>query len=148
MYIKAFRFVTSVTKIGYQYLSHFKHGVIFGARKMGLNISVALMKFWFLHAIISRKYSEYRVYSITTNLRYWWDRKETLKQWGRQRLMKIIKRHKHATLLQTAANFKAGTSKYISVRTFQRTIIDIRFRSRRPTRVWLLTARHNALRIG
>ncbi|GFV61819.1 HTH_Tnp_Tc3_2 domain-containing protein [Trichonephila clavipes] len=58
---------------------------------------------------------------------------------------RIIKRDRRATLPQIAANFNAQPSKRVTVRTIQRNIIDMGFRSQRPTRVSLLTARPKAL---
>ncbi|GFW70434.1 HTH_Tnp_Tc3_2 domain-containing protein [Trichonephila clavipes] len=62
--------------------------------------------------------------------------------------MRIIKRDKHGTLPQIAADFNAGPSISVTVRTIQRNIIDMGFRSRRPTSVFLLSARHTALRLA
>ncbi|GBL93174.1 hypothetical protein AVEN_42634-1 [Araneus ventricosus] len=50
-------------------------------------------------------------------------------------------------LTQIAADFNAGTSTSVSVRTVQRTFINMDSQSRRSTRVPLLTARHKALRL-
>ncbi|GBM89479.1 hypothetical protein AVEN_187050-1 [Araneus ventricosus] len=44
-----------------------------------------------------------------------------------------------------AADFNYGASTSISVRTVQRTVINMGFQSRRPTRVPLLTTRHKIL---
>ncbi|GFX39027.1 HTH_Tnp_Tc3_2 domain-containing protein [Trichonephila clavipes] len=60
-------------------------------------------------------------------------------------LTRIIKRDRCATLPHIASNFNAAPSTSVSVRTIQRNIIHMGFRSRRPTRVPLLTARHKAL---
>ncbi|GFY05773.1 HTH_Tnp_Tc3_2 domain-containing protein [Trichonephila clavipes] len=65
-----------------------------------------------------------------------------------RRLTRIIKRDKRATLPEVAANFKVGSSKSVTVRTIQRYIIDIGFRSRRLNHVPLLTARHKASRLA
>ncbi|GFS50566.1 HTH_Tnp_Tc3_2 domain-containing protein [Trichonephila clavipes] len=43
--------------------------------------------------------------------------------------------------------YNAGPSTIVTVQTIQRNIMDIGFRSRRPTRVPLLTAPHKALRL-
>ncbi|GFS66096.1 transposable element Tcb1 transposase [Trichonephila clavipes] len=59
----------------------------------------------------------------------------------------LATRDRRATLPQIAADFKAGPSTSVTVRTIQRNIIDMGFRSRRPTRVSLLTERHKALRL-
>ncbi|GFX26617.1 HTH_Tnp_Tc3_2 domain-containing protein [Trichonephila clavipes] len=47
-----------------------------------------------------------------------------------------------------SADFNAGPSSRATVRTTEQNIIDMRFQSRRPTRVPLLTARHKALRLA
>ncbi|GFY09553.1 HTH_Tnp_Tc3_2 domain-containing protein [Trichonephila clavipes] len=62
--------------------------------------------------------------------------------------MRIAKRDRRATLPQIAADFNAGSSTSVTVRTIQRSIIDMGFRSQRPTRVPLLIARHKALRLA
>ncbi|GBO07045.1 hypothetical protein AVEN_118295-1 [Araneus ventricosus] len=45
-------------------------------------------------------------------------------------------------------DFNDGASTSIRVRTVQRTVINMCSQSRRPTRVPLLTARYNALRLS
>ncbi|GFX51874.1 HTH_Tnp_Tc3_2 domain-containing protein [Trichonephila clavipes] len=65
-----------------------------------------------------------------------------------ERLTKITKRDRRAIFPQIAADFNAGPSTSVTVRTIQQNIIDMGFRSRRPTRVPLLTARHKALRFA
>ncbi|GBM27740.1 hypothetical protein AVEN_25358-1 [Araneus ventricosus] len=62
-----------------------------------------------------------------------------------RRLMRIIKRDRRATLPQIAADFSAGPSTSVSVRTVQRTVINIGSQSRRPTCLPLLTTLHKAL---
>ncbi|GFY09065.1 HTH_Tnp_Tc3_2 domain-containing protein [Trichonephila clavipes] len=70
---------------------------------------------------------------------------EIRQEWNPRRLRRIIKRNRRATLSQIAAYFNAGPSTSVTVRTIQRNIIDMGFRSRRPTHIPLLTARHKAL---
>ncbi|GFS50304.1 HTH_Tnp_Tc3_2 domain-containing protein [Trichonephila clavipes] len=65
-----------------------------------------------------------------------------------RRLTRTIKRDRRATLPKIAADFNAGPSTSVTVWTIQRNIIDMGFRSRMPTRVPLLTARHKALRLA
>ncbi|GFW96921.1 HTH_Tnp_Tc3_2 domain-containing protein [Trichonephila clavipes] len=65
-----------------------------------------------------------------------------------RRLTNIIKRDRRAILPQIAADINAGPSTSVTVRTIQRNIISMGFRSRRPTRVPLLTARHKVLRLA
>ncbi|GFX07451.1 HTH_Tnp_Tc3_2 domain-containing protein [Trichonephila clavipes] len=52
-----------------------------------------------------------------------------------------------ATLPQVVADFNAGPSTSVTVRTIQRNIIDMGFRSRWPSSVPLLTARYKTLRL-
>ncbi|GBM76744.1 hypothetical protein AVEN_86319-1 [Araneus ventricosus] len=127
---------------GYQDLSEFERGVIFGARGMGHSISEVEWKFGFSRTTISRVYREYREPRETSNLRHRCGRKKIMQERDQRRLTRIIKRDRRATFPEIAADFSAGPSTSISVRTFQRNIIDMGFRSRKPTRVPLMTARH------
>ncbi|GFT10046.1 HTH_Tnp_Tc3_2 domain-containing protein [Trichonephila clavipes] len=132
---------------GYQDLSEFGRGVIIGAREMGHDISKVAIKFVFSHTTISQVYSEYRESDKTSNLQYRCGWKKNMQERDQRRLTRIIKRDRRATLPQIAAYFNAGPSTSVTVRTTQRNIIDMGFRSQRPTSVPLLTARHKALRL-
>ncbi|GBM41844.1 hypothetical protein AVEN_145006-1 [Araneus ventricosus] len=59
--------------------------------------------------------------------------------------MRILKRDRRAILPHIAADFNDGASTSVSVRTVQRTVINMGSQSRRPTRVPFLTARHKTL---
>ncbi|GBM63500.1 hypothetical protein AVEN_73782-1 [Araneus ventricosus] len=131
---------------GYQGLSEFERGVIVGARKMGHSISEIGMKFGFSRTTISRVYREYRECGKPSNLRHRCGRKKITQD--QRRLTRIIKRDRRATLPQIAADFNAEQSTSVSLRTIQRNIIDMGFRSRSTTRVPLMTARHKALRLA
>ncbi|GFU33210.1 HTH_Tnp_Tc3_2 domain-containing protein [Trichonephila clavipes] len=133
---------------GYDYLYKFEFGVIVRAREIGHCISEVAIKFGFSRATISRVYREYRESGKTSNLRHHSGRKKIMQERDQRRLTRIIKHGRRATLPQIAAEFNAGPSTSIIVRTIQRNILDIGFRSRRPTRVPLLTARHKALRLA
>ncbi|GBN53602.1 hypothetical protein AVEN_148713-1, partial [Araneus ventricosus] len=54
---------------------------------------------------------------------------------------RILERDRRATLPHIAADFNDGASTSVSVRTVQRTVINMGSQSRRPTRVPLLTER-------
>ncbi|GBM81130.1 hypothetical protein AVEN_142716-1 [Araneus ventricosus] len=127
---------------GYHDLSEFERGVIVGAREMVHSIFEVAMKFEFSRTTISRVYHEYRASGKTSYLRHCCGRKTIMQERDQRRLTRIIKRDRRASLPQIAADFTAGPSTSISVRTVQRNIIDHRFRSRRPTRVPLMTARY------
>ncbi|GBM39045.1 hypothetical protein AVEN_119749-1 [Araneus ventricosus] len=112
---KCIRSVPAAAMAGYQDLSDFERGVIIGAREMGHSISEVAMKFGFSRTIISRVYREYRT--------------------------RILKRDRRATLPYIAADFNDGASTSVSVRTVQRTVINMGSQSRRPTRLPLLIDR-------
>ncbi|GFU84421.1 HTH_Tnp_Tc3_2 domain-containing protein [Trichonephila clavipes] len=103
---------------------------------MKFGFSIVAMKFGFSRTTISR---EYRESGKTSNLRHRCGRKKMIQERDLRRLTRIIKCNRHATLPQIAADFTAGPSTSVTVRTIQRNIIDKDFRSRRPTRVPLLT---------
>ncbi|GFV86946.1 HTH_Tnp_Tc3_2 domain-containing protein [Trichonephila clavipes] len=96
------------------------------------------MKFGFLHSTISRGYREYRESGKTSNLRHRCCRKNIMLERDQRRLMRIIKRNRRVTLWQIAADFNLRPLTSVTVQTIQRNIIDMDFRSRRPTRVSLL----------
>ncbi|GBM80330.1 hypothetical protein AVEN_132895-1 [Araneus ventricosus] len=127
---------------GYHDLSNFERGVIVGVRDK------VAMEFGFSRTTISRVYREYRLSGKTLNLRHRCGRKKTLKERDHRRQTRILKRDKRAILSQIAADFNAGASTSVSVRTVQRAVIIMGFQSRRPTHVLLLTARHKALRLA
>ncbi|GFS56860.1 HTH_Tnp_Tc3_2 domain-containing protein [Trichonephila clavipes] len=114
---------------------------------MGHGMSDVVMKFGFSSTTISRVYREYQESGKTSNLRHRCGGKKIMQERVQRRHTKIIKCDRRATHPQIAADFNAGPSTNVTVRTIQRNIIDIGFRSRRPTRVPLLTARHKALRL-
>ncbi|GFV48387.1 HTH_Tnp_Tc3_2 domain-containing protein [Trichonephila clavipes] len=111
------------------------------------SISEVATKFGFSHAAISRVYYEYRESGKTSNLRYSCGRKQIMQERDQRRLSVIIKHDRRVTLPQIAAAFNAGPPTSI-VQTIQRNNIVMGFRSRRPTLVPFLTARHKALRLA
>ncbi|GBM66566.1 hypothetical protein AVEN_251981-1 [Araneus ventricosus] len=116
---KCIRSVPAAAMAGYQDLSDFERGVIISAREMGHSISEVEMKFEFSRTTISRVYREYRT--------------------------RILKRDRRTILPHIAADFNDGASTSVSVRTVQRTVINMGSRSRSSTRAPLLIARHKAL---
>lgn len=67
-----------------------------------------------------------------------------MKERGHKRLARIFKRDRRVILPQITADFIAGASTNVRVRTVQ-SVIEMGLQSRRPTHVPLLTARHKAL---
>ncbi|GBN43295.1 hypothetical protein AVEN_89366-1 [Araneus ventricosus] len=108
---------------GYQDLSKFERGVIVGARGKGHSISEVAMKFVFSRTTISRAYREYWESGKTSNLRHRYGRKKIMQERDQRRLTRIIKRDRRSTLPQITADFNAGPSTSVSVRTIQRNIM-------------------------
>lgn len=138
--------VAVATMADCQDLSEFERGVIIGARAMG-HISEVAIKWGHPRTTISRVYREYQQSGKTSNLRHRRSRKNILQERDQRRLKRMVQIDKSAALPQTAADFNAGPSASVTVRSIQRNIFDMGFRSRRPTRVRLMTARHKALRL-
>ncbi|GFV90751.1 HTH_Tnp_Tc3_1 domain-containing protein [Trichonephila clavipes] len=133
---------------GYQDLSEFERGVIVAVREMGHSISEIAMKFEFSRTISSRVYREYRESGQTSKLRYRCGREKIMQERDQRQPTRIIKLDRCATLLQIAADFNDGPTTSVTMRTIQRNIIDMGFRSRRLTCVLSMTTRHKALRLA
>ncbi|GFV93478.1 transposase domain containing protein [Trichonephila clavipes] len=59
----------------------------------------------------------------------------------------MVKQNRSQTVAQLTAQCNAGPSKTVSEHTVLRTLLDMGLRSKRPTRVPLLTKRHSQLRL-
>ncbi|GFU88928.1 transposase domain containing protein [Trichonephila clavipes] len=64
---------------------------------------------------------------------------------GRRRLYRIVKQNRNQTVAQLAAQYNAGPSRTVSEYTVQRTLLDMGLRSKRPSRVSLMTTSHRQL---
>ncbi|GBN37667.1 hypothetical protein AVEN_77479-1 [Araneus ventricosus] len=90
-------------------------------------------------------YREYRVSGKTSNFRHRCGRKKDLEKTGPLTSDANLKLDRRTILPQIAADFNDGASTSVSVRTVQRTVINMGSQSRWPTRVPLLTALHKSL---
>ncbi|GBM63157.1 hypothetical protein AVEN_266808-1 [Araneus ventricosus] len=79
------------------------------------------MKFGFSRTTISRVYREYRESGKTSDLRHRCGRRKIMQERDQRRLTRIIKRNRRATLPQIAADFNAGPSTSVRVRTINET---------------------------
>ncbi|GFX14792.1 HTH_Tnp_Tc3_2 domain-containing protein [Trichonephila clavipes] len=86
---------------------------------MGHSISEVSIKFGFSPTTISRVYCEYRESGRTSSLLHHCGQKKIMQEWDERRLTRIIKRGRRATLPQIAADFNAGPSANVTVRTIQ-----------------------------
>ncbi|GFX86186.1 HTH_Tnp_Tc3_2 domain-containing protein [Trichonephila clavipes] len=103
---------------GYQDLCEFEPGVIVGAIEMGHSISEVAMKFVFPSTTtISQVYHKYRASGKTSNLRHRCVREKILQERDQRRLTRIIKHDRRVSLPQIAADFNAGPSTSVTVRT-------------------------------
>ncbi|GBM11596.1 hypothetical protein AVEN_180146-1 [Araneus ventricosus] len=142
---RCIRSVSAAAMACFQDLSDFEHGVIVGAREMGHSISEVAMKFGFSSTTISRVYREYRVPGKTSKFRYWCGRKKDLEKNGPLTSDANPKMRQTYNTSSNCRDINDGASTSVSVRTVQRTVINMGSQSRRPTRVPLLTAVHKAL---
>ncbi|GBL83710.1 hypothetical protein AVEN_132627-1 [Araneus ventricosus] len=119
---KCIRSISAAAMACSQDLCDFERGVIVGAREMGHSISEIAMKFGFARTTISRVYREYRVSGKTSNFSH---------RCGRKKTLTIGVRHesldRRAILPQIAADFNTGAYTSVSVRTVQRTVINMGF---------------------
>ncbi|GFU95125.1 uncharacterized protein TNCV_4139091 [Trichonephila clavipes] len=111
---------------------------------MGHSSSKVVMEFGFSSKTISREYHEYKVSDQISSLKQWCGQKTTTKRDHRQ-LKRTVTRGRHLTFPQTAAYLNAGPSASVNVGTVQRTLIDMDFHRRKPSRVPLLNQWHKAL---
>uniref|UniRef100_A0A4W4GTI2 Transposase Tc1-like domain-containing protein n=1 Tax=Electrophorus electricus TaxID=8005 RepID=A0A4W4GTI2_ELEEL len=115
----------------YHDLSDFQHDL------MGHIISKIEAKFGFLCLTISRVYHDYKTtkpqpYNSCVVIK-------RLGECDQHRLARIISHDRRATLPQVTAEFNARASTNISMRTLQRSLQDMGFRSRHPTQAPLKT---------
>lgn len=66
---------------------------------------------------------------------------------GERRLVRIVRSDRRATLPQITNNYNNGDQKKVSQHTVQRSLLRMGLRSRRPSRVPLLTAHHRQQRL-
>ncbi|GFV65450.1 HTH_Tnp_Tc3_2 domain-containing protein [Trichonephila clavipes] len=75
---------------------------------MGHSMFEVAMLLGFSRMTISQVCHEYRESGKTSNLRHRCGRKKNMQERNQRQLTRIIKRDKHATLPQIAADFNAG----------------------------------------
>ncbi|GFU60120.1 transposable element Tc1 transposase [Trichonephila clavipes] len=83
----------------------------------------------------------------TSSRRHGVGRLHATKEKSHWRLSRMVKQNRSQTVAQLTAQYNARPSRIVLKHTVQRTLLDMGLRSKRPTRVSLLTKRHRQLRL-
>ena len=83
----------------------------------------------------------------TSSIRHGVGRPHAIKEKGPRRLSHMVKQNRSQAVAQLTTQNNAGSSRIVSEHTVQRTLLDMGLRSKRPTRVPLLTKSHRQLRL-
>ena len=127
-------------------LTDFERGMLVGARRMGHAISDIVREFNIPRSTVSRVCREYRISGITSHHGQRSGRPRALNDRDRRRLRRVVNANRQATLRQITAEINVGRTRDVSGRTVRRNLSSLGYASRRPTRVPLLTARHECTR--
>ena len=127
-------------------LTDFERGMLVGARRMGHAISDIVREFNIHRSSVSRVCREYRISGITSHHGQRSGRPRALNDRDRRGLRRVINANRQATLRQITAEINVGRTRDVSGRTVRRNLSSLGYASRRPTRVPLLTARHECTR--
>ncbi|GFX58908.1 HTH_Tnp_Tc3_2 domain-containing protein [Trichonephila clavipes] len=126
----------------------FDRGQIVAARRMGHSISEIVRQLGLSRSTVSRVYQEYTDGGQKTSDRANCKGQLALTERGEGRLRRIVRSQRSQTLAQITTQLNDGANRTVSKRTVKRSLHRICFRSRRPTRVPLLNARHRAVRLA
>ncbi|GFU07404.1 transposable element Tc1 transposase [Trichonephila clavipes] len=83
----------------------------------------------------------------TSSRRHGVGRLHAIKEKSHWRLCRMVKQNRSQTVAQLTAQYNARPSRIVLEHTVQRSLLDMGLRSKRPTRVPLLTKRHHQLRL-
>ncbi|XP_055944391.1 uncharacterized protein LOC129975354 [Argiope bruennichi] len=128
-------------------LSDFDRGQIVIARRLGTSISETARLVGCARSTVVSTYAKWMNDGESCSRRHGVGRPHPIKEKGHRRLSRMVKQNRSQTVAQLTAKYNAGTSRIVSEHTFQRTLLDMGLRSKRPTRVPLLTKRHRQLRL-
>ncbi len=121
-------------------LSDFERGMVVGARRADLSISKTADLLGFSHTTISsvfREWSEKEKISSERQLWGWKCLVDVRVQW---RMGRLVIDYRKATVTQITTRYNQGMQNTISEHTTRRTLKQMRYSSRRPHRVPLLSA--------
>lgn len=128
-------------------LSDFDRGQIVMARRLGTSITETARLVGCSRSTVVSTYAKWMKDGETSSRRHGVGRPHAIQEKGRRRLSRMVKQNRSQTVAQLTAQYNAGPSGNVSEHTVQRTLLDMGLRSKRPTRVPLLTKRHRQLRL-
>lgn len=117
------------------------------ARRLATSISETARLVGCSRSTVVSTYAKWMNGGETSSRRHGVGRPHAIKEKGRRRLSRMVKQNRSQTVTQLTAQYNAGPSRIVSEHTVQRTLLDMGLRSKRPTRVPLLTKRHRQLRL-
>ncbi|GFU35880.1 transposable element Tcb1 transposase [Trichonephila clavipes] len=126
-------------------LSDFDRGHIVMARRLETSISETARLVGCSRSTVVSTYAKWMNVSETSSRRHGIGRPHAIKEKGRRRLSCMAEQNRSQTVAQLTAQYNAGTSRIVSEHTVQRTLLDTGLRSKRSTRLPLLTKRHRQL---
>ncbi|XP_055932899.1 uncharacterized protein LOC129962922 [Argiope bruennichi] len=117
-------------------LSDFDRGQIVMARRTRTSISETARLVGCAGSTVVRTYAKWMNDGESSNRRHGVGRPHAIKENGRRRLSRMVKRNRSQTVAQyNDSQCNAGPSRIVSEHTVQRTLLDKGLRSKRPTRV-------------
>ncbi|GFX63324.1 transposable element Tcb1 transposase [Trichonephila clavipes] len=125
-------------------LSDFDRGHIVMARRLETSIFETARLVGCSRSTVVSAYTKWMNDGENSSRRHGVGRPHAIKEKGRRRLSCMAERNRS----QTVTQYNAGPSRIVSEHTAQRTLLDTGLRSKRPTRVPLLTKRHRQLRLA
>ncbi|XP_054708423.1 uncharacterized protein LOC129218225 [Uloborus diversus] len=128
-------------------LSDYDRGQIVMARRLETSISETARLVGCSRPTVVRTYAKWMNDGETSSRRHGIGRPHTIEEKGRRRLSRMVKQNQSQTVAQLTAQYNAGPSRIVLEHTVQQRLLDMGLRSKRPTRVPLLTKRHRQLRL-
>ncbi|XP_054711340.1 uncharacterized protein LOC129220929 [Uloborus diversus] len=128
-------------------LSDFDRGQILMARRLGTSISETARLVSCSRLTVVSTYAKWMNDGETSSRRHGIGRPHAIEVKCRRRLSRMVKQNQSQTVAQLTAQYNGEPSRIVSKHTVQRTLLDMGLRSKRLTRLPLLTKRHRQLRL-